>query len=197
MLRKKSIALIAALFITAGMVVSCSDDDDKKNNNIGGIEEKGPTLAQVISEDSDLSTLAGALEIAGLTEQLQNNGPYTVFAPTNAAFDLLSQERREELFGDSAKLRDFLLYHMTNSRLPAANIENMANTNTPITTRLNGQTIATSKVANNGEEGEEGEENGLENVRLNYTAKIVEPDINARNGLVHKIDRVLRMPEDL
>jgi uncharacterized surface protein with fasciclin (FAS1) repeats len=163
------------------MVVSCSDDDDDDNSGVGVGD--GPTLAQVISDEGDLSTFEEALEIAGLTDMLQNQGLFTVFAPTNAAFDLMSEDAREELFGDSARLREVLLYHMASGRLNLENLENRTN----VTSRFDNRIINVRTI--------DGGEESAEIVQLNYVANIVEPDIEAKNGIVHKISRVLTPPE--
>jgi len=200
MLRKKSIiSMVAALFLAAGFMAGCSDDDDNNggNNITGGGEKNGKTVAQLIKDDDDLTIFSEAVERAGLMGRLQNKDQTTtVFAPTNEAFALfanrISEEEFEELMNDSAKLRDLLLYHMAYGRLELNNIENRNS----IETLLNGKQITVDKVAAAPEEDDD-DEAPAEVVRLNYSpARIVESDINAENGVIQKINRVLEIPEN-
>ncbi|MDR2728863.1 MAG: fasciclin domain-containing protein [Chitinispirillales bacterium] len=195
MLRRKSNILMAALFVTAGFIAGCSDNDDNNGNGgvTGNVDNNGQTLAQIIQDDDDLSIFKDAVERAGLMEQLQNNGQYTVFAPTNEAFNLRypSEEQLDALMDDSAALRDLLLYHMKYGRTES----NALVGSSPIETRLPGTVIIADYVPGTQEEGEEDEE-PAQDIRLNYSpARIVEPDINAKNGVIQKINRVLEIRE--
>ena len=67
-------------------------------------------------------TLASLLKKAGLVKTLKGKGPYTVFAPTDAAFAKVPKATLDELGQDKAKLRSVLLYHVVGRKLTAAKI---------------------------------------------------------------------------
>lgn len=70
------------------------------------------TVVGVAAETPDFSTLVGALSAAGLTETLQGSGPFTVFAPTDEAFNKLSKDDLDALLADRAALTRVLTYHV-------------------------------------------------------------------------------------
>lgn len=121
---------------------------------------------------SNFSTLATALDAAGLIETLKGDGPFTVFAPTDSAFakvppqtldDLLQPENRE-------KLAAILTYHVVPGRVTSNEVIAMHSATT-----LQGQKLNISR-----EDG----------VKVNE-ATILITDVEATNGLIHIIDRVL------
>src|SRR4028119_1574538 len=69
-------------------------------------------------------TLAAALKAAGLVQTLKGKGPFTVFAPTDAAFAKLPKGTVQALLKDKAKLQSILLYHVVPGRLPASKVVN-------------------------------------------------------------------------
>ena len=79
-------------------------------------KEKGSDadLVTEIENDPELTTLAYLIETAGLLDTLEGTGPYVLFAPTNAAFDKVSESVRSELIKkeNQAQLEDVLLYHL-------------------------------------------------------------------------------------
>merc|ERR1711865_726568 len=125
------------------------------------------------------TTLVTALTAAGLVPALSTpNGPYTVFAPTNAAFDVLGQELLGCLLlpANQVVLQDVLLYHVANGELLAQQL-------------VNNQVIemtSTDSILITIDEG---------TVVVNDNAEVVQPNVFATNGLLHGIDRVLIPPE--
>ena len=120
------------------------------------------------------TTLTAALEAANLVEALKGEGPFTVFAPTDAAFAKLPAGTVEALLADPEALAAILTYHVVNDRVPASAVVNLTSAPT-----LNGQSVAIAV------------EGGT--VKVN-NATVVQTDIQASNGVIHVIDTVL-LPE--
>jgi uncharacterized surface protein with fasciclin (FAS1) repeats len=134
-------------------------------------------LADTIAGRSDLSTFSRGLEAAGLTATLSGAGPYTVWAPTNGAFDKLPAGQLNALLQDPPALRRILLYHIGQGPITAAQIVQV-----PTVRTLEGEPI---KVSASGS-----------NVELN-DATVTQPDVLASNGIIHVIDSVLLPPSDM
>jgi len=118
-------------------------------------------------------TLAAALTAAGLVDTLKGPGPFTVFAPTDAAFAKLPAGTVETLLKpeNKARLAAVLTYHVVPGKVPASAV--VGKTSEPKT--VNGATL---KV------------NGTNGVMVN-NAKVVQADVMASNGVIHVIDTVL------
>ena len=118
-------------------------------------------------------TLAAALKAAGLVDTLKGEGPFTVFAPTDAAFAALPAGTVESLLKpeNREKLTAILTYHVVPGRYAAADVSGMATATT-----VNGEAVdirsAGSGVTVDG-------------------ARVVKADIAASNGVIHVIDKVL------
>ena len=146
----------------------------------GNVWAKGAekNIVQIASSDKQLSTLVSALQAAGLVETLEGPGPYTVFAPTNDAFNKLPAETLQALLKPENKqmLTDILTYHVKEGKLESKDVS-----------KLNGQEI---KMLN-GKPAKIEVKNGK--VYIN-NAQIIQKDIVASNGIIHVIDAVL-VPE--
>jgi uncharacterized surface protein with fasciclin (FAS1) repeats len=116
-------------------------------------------------------TLASLLQQAGLAGTLQGKGPYTVFAPTDAAFAKVPKATLDALGKDKAKLRAVLLYHVAEGKLTAAKVVKRSSVKT-----LNGQRV--SVRVRNGKAYVGG-------------ARVTTADVRASNGVIHVINRVL------
>ena len=116
-------------------------------------------------------TLAALLGEAELVDALKGDGPFTVFAPTDAAFDRVPDSTLEELGQDKEKLRSVLLYHVVNRRLPARKLAKRRSVKT-----MNGQSLRIR--------------GGKKTVKVNR-ARVVTADVGASNGVIHVIDKVL------
>ena len=125
---------------------------------------------------TDCKTLASAAEAAGLVETLQGEGPFTVFAPTDAAFSSIQAEVDKLLKPESkAKLSKILTYHVVSGKMKAADLKD----GQELTTVEGGKlkvTVNDGKVTVGG-------------------AKVATADITASNGVIHVIDKVL-LPKD-
>jgi uncharacterized surface protein with fasciclin (FAS1) repeats len=120
-------------------------------------------------------TLAAALQAAGLVETLKGKGPFTVFAPTDAAFAKLPKGTVEDLLKpeNKAKLAAILTYHVVPGTVLAAQVATM---NGKEAKTVNGQAV---KITVNG------------NAVTVGAAKVVTTDIKATNGVIHVIDSVM------
>jgi len=119
----------------------------------------------------NFKTLATALQAAGLVDTLKGPGPFTVFAPTDAAFAKIPQADLDALLKDKAKLTAVLTYHVVPGKVMAADVVKLTSAKT-----VNGQSV---KVAVNG---------GKVTVD---GANVVKTDIVASNGVIHVIDAVI------
>jgi uncharacterized surface protein with fasciclin (FAS1) repeats len=115
----------------------------------------------------DFKTLAVALEKAGLIETLKGKGPFTVFAPTDAAFAKVPKAQLDALLADKAKLTAVLTYHVVSGAVMAKDVK-------------------AGKV-----KSVQGSELTVGTVDA---AKVVKTDIVASNGVIHVIDSVV-MPK--
>jgi len=87
---QRSLAIAAAAALLP--LGACSKESDKADTEkMAAPEPSGDTLAEAMSKQDDLSTLSGALRDTGLSQVFDNAGSYTIFAPTNAAFDKLGE----------------------------------------------------------------------------------------------------------
>jgi len=124
------------------------------------------------------STLTTALQAAGLDKALVGAGPFTVFAPTNAAFAALPSGTLNSLLADpNGQLTNVLQYHVIAGEVPAAEAIRLAGSGASIR-MLNGQAVRLSLV-------------NRTKLTLNGASTVVTPDVYALNGVVHVIDKVL------
>lgn len=132
------------------------------------------TVIGVAAENPDFSTLLSALEVAGLTQELRGEGPFTLFAPTNSAFAALSDDELDALLADREALRNVLTYHVVPGRYTTADIgpemrafDTLQGSELPITQQGVG------------------------------TATVTAVNLEASNGVVFAIDTVLTPPEEV
>ncbi len=123
----------------------------------------------------DFTTLVAAVEAAGLADTLKGEGPYTVFAPTDAAFATLPAGTVDALLADTDALAELLLYHVVPGRVLAEDVVALTSATTAA-----GDDIAISVSGSA--------------VRLNESAAVVATDVEASNGVIHVIDSVLLPP---
>jgi uncharacterized surface protein with fasciclin (FAS1) repeats len=165
--------LFVALFIT-----SCNDDD-----TVTPITPQEQTIATIASNNSEFTSLVAALNRAGLTSTLNSSGNFTVFAPTNTAFDaFLDANNFINLEAVPIPLlREVLLNHVIADELFANEL-----TTTYVKTLGKGSASSTNTLSmfvdtSNG-------------VRLNGVANVTQADINASNGVIHKVNAVIGLP---
>ena len=137
---------------------------------------KDPDIVDIAASNDDFSTLVAAVKAAGLVETLKGDGPFTVFAPTNAAFAALPDGTVESLL--KPENRDQLVAVLTYHVVPGAvTSDQLAGQ------RLNVATVNGASVHVDGRKG----------VRVNK-ARVTTADIAASNGVIHVIDAVLLPP---
>lgn len=142
----------------------------------GAMMPGGSTIAGIVSNDPNFSTLLAAVQAAGLVETLSSPGPFTVFAPTNAAFAKVDPDTLNGLLNDPKALKAVLLYHVVPGRVTAAQVMKIKSAKT-----VNGANV---KVAVSG---------GM--VMIN-DATVTAADVKASNGIIHVIDSVLLPPSN-
>lgn len=101
------------------------------------------TLTAVIASRPELSTLMTALNKAGLTKDIDNNGPYTIFAPTNAAFAALPKGRLNKLLASPKALASLLQNHVVAGNYTLAKLESL-----PATLTLSGRYVDVKSCMN-------------------------------------------------
>jgi uncharacterized surface protein with fasciclin (FAS1) repeats len=153
--------------------VSNSSGSIVSGDSVVSITIPPPSLWEIVSSSSELSTLEAAVEAAGFVETLQGEDPLTLFAPNNAAFEALPEGALEDLLADPEQLLALLTYHTLAETQTSADLEpgNYAT--------LQGSTVAVTTSA--------------ETLRINDSTVIL-PDTTALNGVLHVIDTVLQVP---
>ncbi len=136
--------------------------------------QKPVSLAETIAKTPELSTLSGLVKTSSLTETLQGPGPFTVFAPNDAAFKALKAGTLEDLGKHPEKLKDLLTYHAVPGALVAKDVKNST------VKAVNGDPLALSKA---------GDFVTVEN------ALVVKADVMASNGVIHIVDTVMTPPK--
>ena len=134
--------------------------------------EKQLDIIDTALSAGNFSTLAAALGAAGLVETLKGDGPFTVFAPTDEAFSKIPSEKLSELLQPENKERllAILTYHVVSGRVSADEVTDLESA-----TSLQGQTLKISTK---------------DGIRIN-DAKVLTPDVQAANGVIHVIDALL------
>ena len=176
---KRTFLAVACLFVIAFGLAACGSDDSETTETAAMTEEQSETMANepgtivaVAQDTPDLSTLVDAVVAADLAETLEGPGPYTVFAPTNAAFESLGETLDTLLEPENqGDLANILTYHVVAGEAASSDLSD-------------GQMIETVQ----GDSLEVTITDG--NVMING-ATVVMPDVEASNGVVHVIDQVL------
>ncbi|CQR45969.1 Immunogenic protein MPT70 precursor [Paraliobacillus sp. PM-2] len=160
---KRKLALVLLFFMMiapfASSVSAMENPESEKN------------IVDIAIEAGNFNTLIAALEKADLIDTLKEEGPFTVFAPTDEAFEKLLSDldiSAEELLARK-DLKEILLYHVAPEKLLSSDLKNCMKINT----------LADKKAKIK-----------LDPVRINK-ATVVTPDIEASNGVIHVIDSVL------
>ena len=137
-----------------------------------GCAEDLGNIAEVAAATGKFNTLLAAVEAAGLVETLTSEGPFTVLAPTDAAFEALGQETIEALLANPDQLRQILLYHV---------VPGIAADSYTVKTLPEVETAAGSNIEIKLVEGR---------LFLNDSEVII-ANIQTSNGIIHVIDKVL------
>lgn len=158
----------AAFMLATVALAGCSQNGMGMPAMMSGLD-----VVEVAANDERFETLVAALDKAGLVETLKGEGPFTVFAPTDTAFDelpagtldnLMKPENRDQLVA-------VLTYHVVPGRVMAGDLAGR---------QLQAETVNGNRL----------DIDGRGAVKVN-DANVLEADINATNGVVHVIDKVL------
>lgn len=172
------ISTLAAIVLPTSVLAECSSS--KVNASESSVfvsgdysKSKAKTIEDLLAKDENLSTLSAALTEAGLLETLNGLDGYTVFAPTNKAFEeALSEEQLNALLADTDALTEVLTYHVLATKVPSSALE-----------AGNFETVEGSNIEIN-----------LDDKPQVNGANIITTDLSTKNGKVHTIDQVL-LPE--
>ncbi len=152
----------------------------------GAAMSPNETIVANASKASNLSTLVSAVTAAGLVETLQGPGPFTVFAPDNAAFEKIPEATRTGLMQPAMKadLTKILTYHVVAGRLTAADIaaQAQANGGTATLKTVQGEELKVSAGPNN---------TWVITDAKGGKSTITQADVGQSNGVVHVVDTVL------
>ena len=186
---------ISALVVAGIVMASCGEK--KAEETVAAVDStaveveapvKAETIVDLAAANEEFSTLVAAVKAAGLVETLSSEGPFTIFAPNNAAFDKLPAGTVDGLLKPESleKLKAVLTYHVVTGKFEAAAVIEAINKNNGkyTVTTVQGGTIVLSlkdgKVvltdANGG------------------TSTVILADVAASNGVIHAIDTVV-MPK--
>lgn len=156
------IGIVAALALSVAGAPATARPSDEKN------------IVQTAQAAGNFKTLTKLVVKAGLAGTLSSSGPYTVFAPTDAAFKKVPKSTLNSLAKNRAKLRAVLLYHVVAGRVPSSQVVMLKSAKT-----LNGKSVRIHTAGGK--------------VFVN-NAKVTKTDINASNGVIHVVNRVLIPP---
>ncbi len=187
------LAGVAAALMILPVAVACSTDttaetdaditseapgsvEDDATVGIGEPMGSSESIVDVASADGSFDTLVAAVQAAGLESKLNEAGPYTVFAPTDEAFAALPEGTVEKLVKpeNKAALTQILAYHVVNGAIAASEIE------PGVVSTVEGADLEISVDP--------------AGVMVNGSATVVQPDIVAKNGIIHVVDAVLLPP---
>jgi uncharacterized surface protein with fasciclin (FAS1) repeats len=174
--KRAILAISASVFLLA----ACSDGDEEPTAAPEGTGSE--TITEIVQGNEDFSTLLEAVGAAGLAETLSGDGPFTVFAPTDAAFAALPDGTLESLLEpeNQDQLTGILTYHVVPAAVPAADVMSGD------VATVNGAQLTVSV-----EDGTVTIEDGQGN-----EATVTQTDIEAANGVIHVIDAVLLPPTE-
>ena len=164
--------LTAAIGVTLGALVAApAHAQGARVAKDGAGSAPARDIVETAVAAGSFTTLARALTAAGLVETLKGPGPFTVFAPTDAAFAKVPKATLDALLADREQLTKVLTYHVVPGRVTAAQVTRLESAKT-----VNGQSVAI--MAHDGKVMVGG-------------ATVTQADVMASNGVIHVIDTVL------
>ena len=149
-------------------------EEEMTEENISeeGMPEEDMDIVETAAASDDFDTLVTAVQTAGLEETLSGEGPFTVFAPTDEAFDALPEGTLDDLLADEEALTNVLLYHVADGELDVAEMESVET--------LQGEELTVDPTSDPITIGD---------------ANIIGERIVTSNGFIYPIDAVLLPPE--
>jgi uncharacterized surface protein with fasciclin (FAS1) repeats len=155
-------ALLVALAFAVALGPAAASGQDQRN------------IVRTAAASGQFDTLATLLSKAGLVKTLQQKGPYTVFAPTDAAFAKVPKATVDALLANKAKLRAVLLYHVVAGKVTAAQVTQLSSAETASGKRVRIRVSGSNVFVNR--------------------SKVTKADVMASNGVIHVINQVLIPP---
>ena len=187
---RRTLSVVAAVTLSLGLA-ACGSDDSTDEATPAETSSSAPATTEATEEAAgadivdtavaagDFTTLAAALEAAGLVETLKGDGPFTVFAPTDDAFAALPEGTVDTLLEDpQGDLTDILTYHVVSGKVMAADVAGLDGQEVEtlqgatFTVNVDGDNVTLTDAAGN-------------------TVNVTQTDIEASNGVIHVIDAVL------
>ncbi|MDY7015766.1 MAG: fasciclin domain-containing protein [Cyanobacteriota bacterium] len=170
------LAVLVGLFglTPSGLPAIAQEQPSQPQGDLELAQTPAQNLVEVAQGNPNYSTLVEAVQAAGLDDALAGDGPFTVFAPSNAAFDALPDEALDFLLEPENRdlLADVLKYHVVPDRVPSDDLESggLDTLNGGLAVRVDPDRV----IVND--------------------ASVVAPDVPASNGVIHGINRVLIPP---
>jgi uncharacterized surface protein with fasciclin (FAS1) repeats len=179
---KEFLMIMGKKFFLVGVLMSlvlivsfaCSNDESDEASVMEeeiAVEEISKTVVDIAVEDGRFTTLVTALQAADLAGVLSGEGPFTVFAPTDDAFNNLPEGTLDSLLNDIPALKDILLYHVVSGKVLAADVVGLESAES-----LQGSAITVSVMG--------------DSVMVD-DANVIITDIEGSNGVIHVIDAVM------
>lgn len=171
-------AAVCCLFFAAALVGCEPADTERPETDTLAVDTTDmaatDNIVTTLEMDGRFSTLVTAIDSSGLASTLEGPGPFTLFAPTDDAFDTLEEGSLEDLLApeNRQELRDLLMNHVVNGHRPASEIQGLSSIETMYGDELQIRAEAGS-------------------VRVG-DASVTETGIEANNGLIHVVDSVLQ-----
>lgn len=164
---------LSRIFSGAALVVVLAFSGVASAGHHGEKKQASADIVDVAVSAGQFKTLVAAIDAAGLVETLKGDGPFTVFAPTDAAFAKLSAGTVESLLlpENKDKLTAILTYHVVPGNVKAADVVELTSATT-----VNGSSVEIAVVDGS--------------VRID-NATVIKTDIGASNGTIHVIDSVI------
>lgn len=197
-MNRRTLPTLSAAAILAFSLAACGDTEEATTDEPAATETSmaeetmtaspsetmaGDDIVATAQAAGSFTTLVTAVEAAGLVETLQGEGPYTVFAPDDAAFETLPAGTLDTLLEEpEGQLRDILTYHVVSGEVMAADVLEMDGQSVEtvngaeLTVNVDGDMVTLTDVAGD-------------------TVNVTATDVEASNGVIHVIDGVL-MPTE-
>mgnify|MGYP005834287255 CR=1 FL=1 len=164
-LKKMTILLVLSMFLMTVTAPALAQMTDQK----AGSQDKN--IVQIASSADQFSTLTGAVKQADLAQTLSGKGPYTVFAPTNDAFDKLPEGTVDSLMKDKDQLKSVLTYHVVSGNMTKQDLMDKDSVKT-----VQGESLPVKTT---------------DGTLMIGNAKVIGDPIMASNGIIYPIDTVL------
>uniref|UniRef100_UPI00404B0897 fasciclin domain-containing protein n=1 Tax=Flavobacterium sp. TaxID=239 RepID=UPI00404B0897 len=188
-----------SVFSFATLVLASCGDSKKTEEEVEAVDStevvmaepemvEATTIVDVAVGNENFTTLVAAVTAAGLVETLSSEGPFTVFAPTNAAFEKLPAGTVDNLLKPEnlEKLKSLLTYHVVSGKFEAAAVIDEINANNG---KFTVETVQGGKIDLSLKDG-----NVILTDANGKTSTVAIPDVAASNGVIHAIDSVV-MPK--